>query len=260
MVNDTFSLVINHFCLRENSMNEEYKRGVVKPLECFSEGWQLIKDRYWLFFGITAIGFIIGSVIPLYIGLGAMMCGIYYPLREKYEGRNPEFAQLFKGFDKFVPSLMATLPWAIPLFFLIVAAYIPLIIAEPLLKSRTITEETFFTLLIACFGTLGITMLIWIFVHPFLMFVYQIIIDNEISGWQGLKLSFRSVWANLGGVVGLLVLNVLAYSVGILFCGIGAYFVLPLIFANTYVAYRKVFPKINAGRFAAPPPPNLYNL
>jgi uncharacterized membrane protein len=189
-----------------------------------------------------------------------MMCGIYYPLKEKYEGRNPEFAQLFKGFDKFVPSLLATLPWALPLMVFIMAAYIPLIIAQPLMDSRAISPETFFTIIIASMSGLLLVMLIWLFIHPFLMFVYQIIAENEISGWDALKLSFKSVWANLGGVVGLLALNVLAYTVGGLFCGIGAYFVLPIIFANTFIAYRKVFPKLNSQRFAVPPPPSSYNI
>ena len=28
----------------------QFNKGVVKPMECFREGWELIKDRYWLFF------------------------------------------------------------------------------------------------------------------------------------------------------------------------------------------------------------------
>lgn len=223
--------------------NIQFNKGVVKPMECFREGWELIKDQYWLFFGITAVGFIIASVVPFCILLGAMMCGIYYPLIEKSEGRQVEFGQLFKGFEKFKPSLIATLPWAIPLQVFIMLAYIPLIIAQPLLDTRQISTETFFTIILASLGGLAVVLLIWIFFHPFLMFVYQIITENEISGWEAFKLGIKSVWANLGGVVGLLVLNVLAYSVGALFCGIGVYFVLPLIFANTFVAYRKVFPK-----------------
>jgi hypothetical protein len=32
----------------------EFRTGVIKPLECIKEGWALIKDQYWLFFGIFA--------------------------------------------------------------------------------------------------------------------------------------------------------------------------------------------------------------
>jgi hypothetical protein len=238
----------------------QFNKGVVKPMECFREGWELIKDRYWLFFGVTAVGFIIASIVPFCIVLGAMMCGIYYPLFEKSEGRNVEFAQLFKGFEKFMPSLMATLPWAIPLQIVFLVAYIPLIFAQAMIQSKAVPPETVFSILIFSLVALLVVMIIWIFFHPFLMFVYQIITEHQISGWQALKLGFKSVWANLGGVVGLLVLNVLAYSLGALLCGIGAYFVLPLIFANTFVAYRKVFPKTNQQNFNNPPPPSAFNL
>lgn len=240
--------------------NIHFNTGVVKPIDCFREGWELIKDRYWLFFGVTAVGFIIASVVPFCLVLGAMMCGIYYPLFEKSEGRNVEFGQLFKGFEKFVPSLTATLPWAIPLQIAFFVAYIPLIGAQALIQSKIAAPETVFGLLTFSLVLLLIVLVIWIFFHPFLMFVYQIITEYQISGWQALKLGFRSVWANLGGVVGLLVLNVLAYSVGALFCGIGAYFVLPLIFANTFVAYRRVFPKPENLTFNNPPPPSAFNL
>jgi hypothetical protein len=237
----------------------QFNRGVVKPMECFREGWELIKDRYWLFFGITAVGFIIASVVPFCIVLGAMMCGIYYPIIEKSEGREVDFSQLFKGFDKFLPSLIATLPWAIPLQIGFIGAYIPIVIGQIMLESGKASPESALTFVLSGLGIMLLIMVVWIFFHPFLMFTYQIIAEHQISGWQGFKLGIRAVWANLSGVVGLLVLNVLAYSVGVLFCGIGAYFVLPLIFANTFVAYRKVFPKGNQN-FAVPPPPNAFNI
>lgn len=240
--------------------NIQFNKGVVRPMECFREGWELIKDRYWLFFAITAIGFIIASIVPFCIILGAMMCGIYYPLIEKSEGRNVEFAQLFKGFDKFLPSLIATLPWAIPLQIGFIVAYVPIVIGQVMLESGKSNPESALTFVMIGLGILMVIMLIWIFFHPFLMFTYQIIIEHQISGWEGFKLGVRAVWGNLGGVVGLLVINVLAYSVGVLLCGVGAYFVLPLIFANTFVAYRKVFPKVNQSNFGVPPPPSAFNL
>jgi hypothetical protein len=240
--------------------NTEFNVGVIKPFECMKEGWDLISDRYWMFFLITLIGFIVASVVPFCILLGPMMCGIYMPLKEKFNGNPIEFGQVFKGFEKFMPSLMATLPWAVPLQIAFIVGYIPIIIGQVMLDTKRGNSESALTFLLFGFGVFALVLLVWIFVHPFLMFVYQIVLENDISGVTALRLSFKSVWGNLGGVVGLLVLNVFAYSVGILFCGIGAYFVLPLIFANTYVAYRKVFPMKNITTFDTPPMPNAYNL
>ncbi len=44
----------------------EYKSGAVRPVESISEGWNLIKDAYWLFFAMTLLAIImliIGAVI-----------------------------------------------------------------------------------------------------------------------------------------------------------------------------------------------------
>ncbi len=34
----------------------EFNTGVIRPVECMKEGWELIKDEYWLFLGITFVG------------------------------------------------------------------------------------------------------------------------------------------------------------------------------------------------------------
>ena len=43
----------------------EFNRGVISPMECIKEGWALIKDQYWLFFGITLVGMLIGGAVPV---------------------------------------------------------------------------------------------------------------------------------------------------------------------------------------------------
>ncbi|HUS09425.1 MAG TPA: hypothetical protein VMZ30_03080, partial [Pyrinomonadaceae bacterium] len=54
-----------------------FNRNAVQPIECIKSGWDLIKSQYWLFVGMTVVGVIIGSVVPLGILMGPMMCGIY---------------------------------------------------------------------------------------------------------------------------------------------------------------------------------------
>ncbi len=50
-----------------SAIHVTYNRGAVKPLECLRGGWNLIKDQYWLFLGITAVGILIGSFGPMAI-------------------------------------------------------------------------------------------------------------------------------------------------------------------------------------------------
>ena len=76
----------------------EFRSGVIAPVECVKEAWQLIKDRYWLFFGISLVGMLIGGAFAIVL-LGPMMCGIYLCLLQQHRGENVEFGTLFKGFD-----------------------------------------------------------------------------------------------------------------------------------------------------------------
>ncbi len=69
----------------------QFRTGVISPVECFKEGWALIKDQYWLLFAITLLGFLIGGA-TMYILMGAMLCGIYYCFLQKIDGKNVELA------------------------------------------------------------------------------------------------------------------------------------------------------------------------
>ena len=59
-----------------NSSVTDFRVGVIKPLECIKEGWALIKEQYWLFFGISFVGILIGGLVPIVL-LGPMMAGIF---------------------------------------------------------------------------------------------------------------------------------------------------------------------------------------
>jgi uncharacterized membrane protein len=238
----------------------EFETGVIKPVECFKEGWELIKDQYWLFFGITIVGMLLAGMIPLAIGLGAMYCGIYYTMLKKMNREPVEFGDLFKGFSWFVPALIATLIFIIPIFiFNIITIFSTFGImgsmigrngqlneaAIPLLYGVLLVEGVIFAIVISC-------------IHAFIMFTYPLIVERNLSGLDSFKLSARAAWANLSGVVGLILCQFAIGFVGYLACGIGLYFVLPIMFAGVLVAYRKVFPLSNQEMFNNPPSPSAY--
>ena len=86
-----------------------FNRGVVRPVECLKAGWQLIRNDYWLFFGITLVGVLLGNLVPFGLLLGPMMCGIYLCLLRHAGGRRVALEMLFEGFNYFAQSLIATL-------------------------------------------------------------------------------------------------------------------------------------------------------
>ncbi len=237
----------------------EFKTGVIRPVECMREGWELIKDQYWLFFAITLVGMLIAGVVPFGILLGAMFCGIYYCLFQKMNGQRMTFEGLFKGFDYFVPGLIATLVLIVPAVILGVLAYIPLVMMQlSMMTSKNPNPDEMFAYL----GFFAIEMivlcLVLVTIHAFLFFAYPLIVEYKLSGAEAFKLSAKAVWKNLGGIVGFIALEVVMVIIGYLLCVVGVYLTLPVMFAGALVAYRKVFPVPGANNFDAPPPPSAF--
>lgn len=233
--------------------NTEFQTGVIRPVECFKEGWELIKDQYWLIFAIVLVGMLLGSLIPFGIGIGAAFCGIYYCLFQKMNGQKVEFEGLFKGLNYFAPGLIATLIVIIPTIFLMIFVYgsiFAAFIASTDSRGR-LSEDALYVI----FGMMfveGVALgLILGCLHALVMFAYPLIVDKNLSGFDAFKLSAKAVWKNLPGVIGLIVCEFVLGVIGYLMIGIGLYFVLPIMFAGVLVAYRKVFPETR--NFAAPP-------
>jgi uncharacterized membrane protein len=220
-------------------------RGAVGPIECLTDGWRLIKDQYWFFVGISVVGMIIGSLAPLGILLGPCMCGIYYCLMRQEQGKRVEFSMLFKGFDYFIESLIATLLMIIPMFAVIVPVYLVFLV----FFLRTMPNQpnvrpdpTAVWGLLGMVGTLFIVVIaISLIVQIVFMFIYPLIVHHGLGGVDAVKLSARAGFANLWGIVGLVLLNALFGLAGVLCCYIGAFFILPIQFASIWVAYRRVF-------------------
>lgn len=241
----------------------EFKRNAVEPIECIKAGFELIKSQYWLFVGITAVGIIIGSVVPLGILMGPMMCGIYLALFQTRRGQQIEFGTLFKGFDYFGDSLIATLLHIIPVIVIIVPAYIVFFVfyfgfIVAMSQSGGPPNPA------ALLGFFGLVMVFWLVVFVILIllsvvftFAYPLIVDRRLSGLDAVKLSIRAAFANFWRLLGLLLVTGLLNFVGALFCYVGAFFVLPIGFAAIATAYEQVFGLGEVRPNVPPPPPSF---
>lgn len=225
-----------------------FRRGAVRPIECLRDGWELVRGRYWLFVGITFVAVLIGSLAPMYILWGPMVCGIQICLLHAMRGRPVKFESLFKGFDYFVPSLVATMIWAVPLTVIMLLAYLPVIVimfsfmraGPPAPGAGPAGFPTAFLTAMAAYIT--VVMVGSFVVAVLTIFLYPLIVDRKLPGVAALKTSARAAMGNMGGVLGLVLLNYLFMFVGLLACYVGVIFVLPLHFASITVAYRQVFP------------------
>lgn len=94
-------------------------------------------------------------------------------------------------------------------------------------------------------------------IHAFIIFTYPLIVERNLNGLEAFKLSAKAAWANLGGVISLILAQFALGFVGYLACFVGVYLTLPVMFAGVFVAYRRVFPSIAASHLV-PPPPSAY--
>lgn len=235
--------------------NHQFNTGVISGVEVYKEAWELIKGQYWLMLGITIVGILIGSAVPIVI-IGPMLCGIYLCMFDKMEGREVKFEKLFKGFEFFGPSLFVAVVIMVPVFVLIFAIYVP-IIAMAVAGPR-MSESEMIPLLIGTVIFELILAFIMVCFHTLLLFAFPLIADRKLGGIDAMKLSAKAVWNNLGGIASLIGVGFVVAIVGYLMLCIGIYLVLPLIMMSSAVAYRKVFPKIEDDWRHEPPPVSAY--
>ena len=231
----------------------EINTGVIRPVECMKEGWELIKNDYWIFFAITLVGLLLGGV-SMYILVGAMVCGIFYCYLQKIDGKPVVFDNLWKGFQWLVPGLVATIVMVVPMFIVLGFIYAPFIAAA--VMGSKLSESEMMGLLFGAFAVDLVFIVVMICFHTLLMFTFPLMVDRNLGAFEAMKTSAIAVWRNLGGIAGFYGVAFVLSLVGVITCGLGTYFVIPIIMAGTTVAYRKIFPKQN--EFAQPPSPNYY--
>jgi hypothetical protein len=241
----------------------EFKRNAVDPVECIKGGWNLIRSQYWLFVGMTVVGIIIGSVVPLGILMGPMMCGIYLAIFQTRRGQPIEFGLLFKGFDYFGDAVIATLLHMIPMFLIIVPSYILFYVGmfATIAASSAGNGEPNPAALLGFMGVFLIfvlvIMVVLIVLSVIFTFAYPLIVDRRMSGLEAVKLSIRAAFANFWRLLGMLLLTGLLTFVGVLFCYVGAFLVMPISFAAIAMAYEQVFGLGEVQPNLPPPPPSF---
>lgn len=246
-----------------NPSDVPFRRNVVIPVDCFKRGWELIKDQYWLILGMCVVGWMVGSAVPLGILMGPMMCGLFLTFFKMRRGEPIEFGTLFKGFDYFGQSVIATLLHVIPLLAIIIPAYILFYVFFLLAAVAGGGQEPSG---VALFGMVLMILLFWLVVMGLIMiasigfmFVYPLLVDRGVQGFDAVRLSFKAAFANFWRLLGLIMLNFLLSMAGLLLCFVGVYFVIPISYAAIAVAYEQVF-GLREGDLPpnVPPPPPVF--
>jgi len=241
-----------------------FRRNVVEPVECIKGGWELIKNQYWLFVGMTLVAVLIGSAVPIIL-IGPMMCGLNLAFFKTRRGEPVEFGTLFKGFDYFGQSLIAALLHALPILVVVIPAYvffyISMIVSIAAQGNDPNPSPAPFLGVMAVFGLFWLVVMIVIIVISIgFLFAYPLIVDRKLKAIDAIKLSFRAGLSNFWRLLGMMLLTGLMTTVGVLACYVGAFLVMPLSYAAIAKAYEQVFGLSEGGEFSnMPPPPPVFN-
>jgi hypothetical protein len=227
----------------------------------------LISGQYFLFVAMCLIIVVLVSCLP-FAGLiyGPWMAGIFSALLGLTRGEPASFNAISKGFSHFGQAFVVALLSGFPFALLGVAANLLELRFEHIqseypgetpMPDEILTEPLMYLILLIL--ALAILHLITGLIFGF---AYQLIVERNLSGWQATKLSVRATQANVGGVLGLAVMEIALSALGICLCCVGLVFVMPLTKAAWTIAYRQVFPAPRPGLDQypplTPPPPPPY--
>jgi hypothetical protein len=245
------------------SEEPQFNSGAVRPFACLSEGWHLVKDQYFLFVGMFLIIVILVTCIP-FTGLiyGAWMIGIYGAMLGRMRGEPASFNALGKGFSFFSQGFVIALLSGAPFVLITIGAKLMELrfaqIDRDYPGSKPVPDEVMIEMIVWFGGLVVLFGFFYLITGVIFPFAYQLAAERNLSGWQATRLSARAAGANFGGVLGLVVLELILGTIGILLCYIGVGLVLPLTKGAWTVAYRQVFPPPPQEQFALmpfPPPP-----
>jgi uncharacterized membrane protein len=172
------------------------------PGRWIGQGWELVKADLGNYI-LMALVFSLLSSVPLI--QGALIAGFHIFTMKKLMGRPAEFADLFKGFNYFVPTLVASLLIGLFVFGGTLLCLIPGLVVAAMYK-----------------------------------FTYLFIVDKRMDFWPAMQASHAVVKNDYFGFTMFLLLMALVDLLGFICCIIGIFVALPVTFAAITVAYKEI--------------------
>jgi uncharacterized membrane protein len=166
------------------------------------EGWALVKADLGNYVVISLL-FALLSGVPFL--QGPLIAGFHIFTMKKLMGRNAEFGDLFKGFNFFIPALVASLLIGLFTFAGTLLCVIPGLVVAAMYK-----------------------------------FTYLFIVDKRMDFWPAMQASHAIVKNDYFGFTMFLILAFLVNLLGVLCCLVGLLVTIPLTFAAITVAYKEI--------------------
>jgi uncharacterized membrane protein len=175
-----------------------------QPGKWIGEGWEIVKADMGNYVLLALAVIVLSSMVPFIIQ-GPLMAGFHIYCMKRLLGRSAEFADLFKGFNFFVPTLVASLVISLFVFGGTLLCVIPGLVIGAMYK-----------------------------------FTYLFIVDKRMDFWPAMQASHAVVKNDYFGFTMFLLLMVLVNLLGVLCCVVGMFISVPVTLVAITVAYKEL--------------------
>jgi zinc-ribbon domain len=175
-----------------------------RPGQWIGAGWDLVKPDIGNYVLIALVFTVLNGMVPIILQ-GPLFAGFHIYCIKRILGRQTDFSDLFKGFNYFVPTLVASL--VISLF---------------------VGAGTLFCIIPG------------LVIAAMYKFTYLFIVDKRMDFWPAMQASHAVVKNDYFGFTMFLVLMFLVNLLGALCCIVGLLVSIPVTIAAITVAYRDI--------------------
>ncbi|HUE00525.1 MAG TPA: zinc-ribbon domain-containing protein [Bryobacteraceae bacterium] len=169
-----------------------------------SEAWEMVTADLGNYVGLALLFTILSMAVPVILQ-GPMIAGFHIYTMKKLMGQRTELADLFTGFNYFVPTLVASILIGVFVFAGTLLCIIPGLVVAAMYK-----------------------------------FTYLFIVDKRMDFWPAMQASHAVVKHDYVGFTLFLVLLALVDILGALCCVVGLFVAIPVTFAAITVAYKEI--------------------
>jgi uncharacterized membrane protein len=172
------------------------------PGKWIGQGWSMVQADLGNIV-LIALVFLLLSGVPFI--QGALIAGFHFYFLKRILGRPAEFADLFKGFNFFIPTLVASLIIGLFVFGGTLLCVIPGLVVAAMYK-----------------------------------FTYLFIVDKRMDFWPAMQASHAVAKNDYFGFTMFLLLTALVNLLGFICCIVGLLVSIPVTFAAITIAYHEL--------------------
>ena len=175
-----------------------------RPGAWVGAGWDLVKADMGNYVLLALVFIALNGMVPMILQ-GPLIAGFHIYTIKRLLGRQTDFGDLFKGFNFFVPALVASLVIALFTFAGSLLCFIPGLVVAAMYK-----------------------------------FTYLFIVDKRMDFWPAIQASHAVVKQDYFGFTMFILALILLNVAGLICCVVGLLVTVPITIAATTVAYKEI--------------------